>query len=473
MIGIVGLSHRTAPLAVREQLAIDDAGAKALLGRLVEGNCITEAVVLATCNRVEIIFVSDDDESLESASDYARRLLIQSRDDWEQHVYQYLGKDGIRHLFRVAASLDSLVVGEPQILGQLKTAFERARSNGTVGARLHRAMTRAFKAAKRVRTETAIGAGQVSVASVALDLARQIFDELSGRRVALIGSGEMAETIARLLGQSGANVVVVGRNQERVAALTRQFRAEGYGLTELERVLPSVDVVITSTSAKEAIIDQDMVRRVMRARGTRDLFLLDLAVPRDVDPRVEQLNGVYLYNVDDLSTVTANALSSRTAVVELAERVVEQEVAQFERREEAEQVTPIARALHDRVGGALRREFDKSLRGKLRSLGNNERLAIERMLEASTKKLLHDPVMRLRKIASERPEELATVAELISELFSLAEPRGSLSDGIDRLPAEPAEQHQAPPGEGEDETDESSERSSEVASRGILWGQER
>lgn len=414
---VVGLSHRTAPIEVRERVALDEDAAQALLRHLLDCGTIAEAMVVSTCNRVELYCVAANSEQGGKAVDDALEAIRFSRSDIGKLLYYHADQAAQRHLFRVAASLDSLVVGEPQILGQLKLGFERARTLNAIGHKLNRVVTRAFRAAKRVRTETSVGAGQISVATVALDLARQIFDQLSERTVALVGSGEMGEAIAQLLQQSGSRLVILGRNEQRVAELAQRAGAEGRSLNELERTLVEVDVVVTSTSAALPIISHEQVRVAMKRRRGRDLFFVDVAVPRDVDERAGKLDGVYLYNVDDLSGVVAEAQSTRQGGALLAERVISEELTKLEHSEESEQVTPTVRALYDWVGSVMRAEMDRSLQGGLKSLSTDQRDALLRMTEAAAKKLLHQPVTALKRWAVERPLELEAVLELTRELL--------------------------------------------------------
>lgn len=414
---VVGLSHRTASIEVRERVALDEIAAESLLRQLTQMGAIGEAMVLSTCNRMELYFVPKGGVEGERAIDHALEGLHFARSDLGNLIYLHTGTDALRHLFRVACSLDSLVVGEPQILGQLKLAFERSRSLGFIGAQLHRAATRAFRAAKRVRSETRIGSGQVSIATVALDLACQIFDQLRGRTAALVGSGEMAEAIAQLLQQSGARLLILGRNHERVQALARRVGAEGRLLDELERTLVEADVVVTSTSATLPIISFEQVKSATKRRRGRDLFFVDVAVPRDVDERVGDLGGVYLYNVDDLSGVVAETQTSRHESARDAERVIDEELTKLERREESEQVVPTVSALYARFSQVLQAEAERSLQAGLKSLSAQEREALARMLDAATNKLLHRPVTRLKRWAVERPLELETTLEVTRTLF--------------------------------------------------------
>lgn len=418
---VIGLSHRTASIEVRERVALDDDAAKSMLKHLVQSGTIVEAMVLSTCNRMELYLAPAAGELGEQAVDDALEALRFTRADIGKLLYLHSGNDALRHLFRVATSLDSLVVGEPQILGQLKLAFERSRTLGMVGAQLNRAATRAFRAAKRVRTETSVGSGQVSVATVALDLACRIFDDLRGRSVALIGSGEMGEAIAQLLQQSGARLSILGRNEQRVQALARRVGAEGHLLSDLDRTLIDVDVVVTSTSASLPIITLEQVKNAVKRRRGRDLFFVDVAVPRDVDERVGKLDGVYLYNVDDLSSVVAQTQAHRQHGAQQAERVIAEELAKLEQHEEIEQVVPTVSALYRRFSEVLRAEAERSLQGGLRELTSDERETLVRLLDAATNKLLHQPVTTLKRWAIERPLEIEATLELMHEMFLSAE----------------------------------------------------
>jgi glutamyl-tRNA reductase len=332
-----------------------------------------------------------------------------------------LGSDAVRHLFRVAASLDSLVLGEPQILGQVKAAFEFAQTQGSVGTSLHRVVGHAMRTAKRVRSETAVGAGQVSVPSVSIDLARQIFGSLEGRETALVGSGQMGEAVAKLLVAAGAKLSVVGRNQERVGALASELGAVATPLTDLPAVLAAADVIVTTTSAKEFVITYDMVAAARRKRKGRSLFMMDLAVPRDIEPRVETLDGVFLYNVDDLSQMVAETLTQRQREASRAETIVSDEVHSYARGLSAEQVTPVVVALRQKFGDIFKAELDRSLRSKLKGLSLEERQAIEKMVDAALNKALHAPTRKLRELASSRDneDELAETVGLVSSLFEL------------------------------------------------------
>ena len=455
MIVVVGLSHHTAPIGVREAIALPAEAVPELLRELCATAGVGEALIVSTCNRVELVAAGRSvDADLSSVADACVQALCQRAPQIREHLYRHAGGPAVRHLFRVAASLDSLVLGEPQILGQLKQAFDVAREEHALGPILNRTVPRALRVAKRVRTETSIGSGQVSVPSVGVDLARQIFGEFSGRFVMLVGSGEMAETAAKQLRGAGAKVVVVGRNLDRANEVARAVDGEGRPWTELGATLAEADVVITSTSAKGYVIDYDTVATARKKRRGQSQFLIDLAVPRDIDPRVEKLDGVYLYNVDDLTAQVRESLSARSREAERAEAIVVNEAIGYERWADAEQATPTVVALRARLRAALEIELSRSLKGRLKHLSEDDRAALGKMVDASVNRVLHGPTLRLRQAAAVRgPEALSLdqLAAALGELFDLSS-GGALADDAemsvddDRLTSSP----EASPAEGED-----------------------
>jgi glutamyl-tRNA reductase len=446
VIAVVGLSHRTAPIEIRERLALPTDSLPELLKGLVAGSRVGEALVVSTCNRVEFVVAGPDGvrSNLSEAASAVVELVASRAPLVAGHLYRHVGSDAVRHLFRVASSLDSLVVGEPQILGQLKDAYDLARHAGTAGAVLNRVVPRAIKSAKRVRSETAIGAGQVSVPSVGVELARQIFGDVSRHTAALVGSGEMGETVARLLKQAGSRLIVVGRNAARVSEIASSMGGEPRGMDALDKTLVEADVVITTTSAPGFIVDQARVQGVRRARKGRSLFFIDLAVPRDVDPEVGKLDGVFLYNVDDLSNVVADTLDSRKREAERAEQIVLEEAASYDRWAEAEQVTPTIVSLREHFRSILDGEVERSLGGKLRHLAPSDRDAMRVMTESAVNKLLHPTTGRLRRLAgdSNSRAELEQLVRALHDLFDLAPPS---AEGVAReVVKEALEQNSSP-----------------------------
>ena len=423
MIVVVGLSHRTAPIAVREKLVLEAADLPDFLRTLVQRPEVGEALLVSTCNRVELVAAgrSGFDSDLGQVAKACVDALAAHSPGIAPHLYAHVGGTAVRHLFRVAASLDSMVLGEPQILGQVKDAYELARKAGTVGSVLHRTLPRAIRAAKRVRTDTAIGSGQVSVPSVAVDLAREIFGDLTGHSALLVGSGEMAEAVARLLKVGGATVVVVGRTLSRAEELASAVGGSARPWSELQQSLVEADVVVTSTSAPHFVVDYEMVSAARRARRGKNQFFIDLAVPRDVEPRIETLDGEFLYNIDDLSKVVSDTLSTRTREAASAEAIIGREAEGYDRWADAEQATPTIVQLRGRLTAALEEECSRSMRGRLKHLPESDRAAILKMLESAVNRILHQPTIRLRQAAIDRAPEGLSLDQLsaaISELFS-------------------------------------------------------
>jgi glutamyl-tRNA reductase len=331
---------------------------------------------------------------------------------------------GIEHLFRVASSLDSLVVGEPQILGQLKDAFSCARGVHAVGPWLNRAFEHAFRVAKRVRSETALGAGQVSIPTVAADLAREIFSELAGHKVVLVGTGEMATLVATLLGKAGAQVFVVGRTLDRAREVAQKLGAEPRSWEDFPSLLALADIVVSSTSAPGYVVTLEQLAQTRRQRHGRNLFLVDLAVPRDVDPRIADLDGVFLYNVDNLSQVADTALADRWREAEKAAAIVSEETESFLRRTHAERITPTLVALRERFRTTLEAELEHSLRGQRVALEPAQKESLQKALGSAVEKMLHAPTERLREWAKDDnfgDWHTDLLVSAVEELFQLRE----------------------------------------------------
>ncbi|MBI4700449.1 MAG: glutamyl-tRNA reductase [Deltaproteobacteria bacterium] len=439
---VVGLSHRSAPIEIRERLALPSEAVQETLRRLAARPSVGEALLLSTCNRVEIYAAPRAPEA--DLALLERSVVDLLADVGGQEIRAYLrraaGREAARHLFRVAASLDSLVVGEPQILGQVKEARRQAERAGTLGPELGAAVRRAVGVAKRVRSETAIGAGQVSVPTVAVDLARQIFGELAGRCALLVGAGKMAETAAKQLRAAGALLLVVNRSPERAAQLAQAVGGEQRDFSELDRCLTRADVVVSSTASPAPIITKQRLRAVSKARRGRSLFLVDIAVPRDVEPAVNELDNVYLYDIDDLSVAVAGAQRGREAEAERAEEIVQVEVEAYVRRRAELGMKPVIVSLRERTRQVLHAELERSMRGKLQHLAGADREALATMIEAALNKLLHAPSTRLKELA-DKPEG-TEYALALCELFDLRDEQGarpSVPPSVPPPPAGPAE----------------------------------
>ncbi|MCC6644547.1 MAG: glutamyl-tRNA reductase [Polyangiaceae bacterium] len=427
MIAIVGISHRTAPVEVRERVAVAKDSLPEALARMVASPSVGEVVCLSTCNRVELIAAPRADAPLTRVADELAAALEELAGAGglggalAPHLARHVGDEGVRHLFRVASSLDSIVVGEPQILGQLKDALEAAEAAGTVGPILSRAVQKALMTAKRVRTETAIGRGLVSVSSAAVDLAAQIFGDLAGKTTLLVGAGEMAEAAAEILVKQGGALLVTNRRPERAAELAARYGGATHPFEDLEGALARADVVLSSTSARGFVIDRELVRRALRRRRGGALFLIDIAVPRDIDPEVNGLDGVFRYDIDDLEAIVAEGLGARRDEAARAAQICDEDAKKLGAWMEARGVVPTLVALRARTKQVVEAELERSLSGKLKHLGEPERAALHAMVEAAVNKLVHSPTVLLRRHASEpRGEQLAQAVRELYELPDVA-----------------------------------------------------
>ncbi|MCW5205977.1 glutamyl-tRNA reductase [Desulfobulbus sp. F5] len=410
---LLGVNHKKTPLAIREKLALTG-GYEEPLNQLRQLRGLKEYYLLSTCNRVEVLFASEEPEQMRAE---VLNLLFAGRVSQEQLescVYIYRDSEAVRHLFTVAASLDSMIVGEAQILGQLKEAYRHASELKTSGMILNRLLHKAFSAAKRVRTETRIGASAVSISYAAVELGKKIFGSLEGKRVMLIGAGEMAELAAEhLVGQGIAEVVVVNRTLERAMNLAARFKGRAAGLDELVEQLAEADIIISSTGATGLVLHKQDVASVMPRRRNRPLFLIDIAVPRDLDPEINTLDNVYLYDIDDLNNVVEMNREQRDKEAVKARHIVEEETFKFMRWLEAMEVTPTIVELQTLAESICRNQLEKTL-PRINGLGEKERQSIERMAAAIASKLLYHPLQYLKSEHEcvDRQERISVVRSL-------------------------------------------------------------
>jgi glutamyl-tRNA reductase len=423
---VVGVSHRTAPLAVRERLAIDEARAPSDLQHLVKEGGLGEGVLVSTCNRVELLAsAADAGQAQQAVTAYFRERA--APEAVEPHLYVHEGRDAVRHLFRVASGLDSMVVGEPQILGQVKDAYALAQRVGTVGTLLGRTFERSFGVAKRVRTETAVASGNVSVSSIACDLAEKIFGELRDRRVLLVGAGKMSEVAAKSLAAQGAAIRVVNRSPERAKEIADACGGTARPLEMLAPELAEADVVISSTAKQGHVITYELMQAVCKLRRHRPLFLIDIAVPRDVDPRVESLDGVFLYDMDDLQKVSKENLAARQRAVGDAEAIIDAELGEHERYLRSLELTPTIVALRARVHALLRAELERTM-PKL-AVDDKAKRQLEAMCDAMANKLLHAPLTELKQ--GEGSGDGAVLVQAVQRLFRLDDGAGAAEPGAE------------------------------------------
>jgi len=428
LILVVGLSHRTAPVEVRERLSVGADVLPAVLARLASRSELLEAMFLSTCNRVEVVALARkgglDAACTAIREELARQGGVSDPADLKPYLYEKQGDEAVTHVFRVAASLDSMVLGEPQILGQVKQAYDAAVDVGSLKGTLGRCISRAFGAAKRVRTETAIGAGSVSISSVAVDLARHVFGDLNERVVMLLGAGEMAEAAARSLRKDARALLICNRSFDRAAALAGEMHASAVPWEGLEQELAAADVVVASTASRTPVVSRDMVKRAMRARRGRTLLFVDIAVPRNIEPEVHRIDNVYVFNVDDLEQEVVRGLKARQGEVEAAEKIVGDELAQFLAWTRGLEVQPTVVAMRVKARAVLFAELERSLAGRLKHLTDGDRAALTQMMESAVNKLLHAPTTNLKARAAEH-EDAGELAAAVRFLFDLQEIAGT------------------------------------------------
>jgi len=407
---LVGLSHHSAPIAVREQVALAGEVLKGALAELRARDGVQEAMVISTCNRVEVVVLA-------ATADPARRFFLDRARDADGHLYERHGPEAVRHLFRVASSLDSMVLGEQQILGQVKEAYGLASSAQAAGAFISRLCNRAFATAKRVRNETDIGRGASSVSQVAVELVAKIFGDLKGRAVLLVGAGKMGALSAKALASLGADrILVTNRSPERARALAEQTGGHSRDWSELAQLLVEADVVIVSTGAPTYVVTPEILHATMKARRQRSACFIDLAVPRNVDPRCADLENVFAYDMDDLQRVVHQTKSARAEEAIRAEAIVEAEMMAFFAEREARAALPVLAALRRRAEEIALAEAERTLAQVGGKLDEKGRKSVEAMARAIVNKLLHRPTARLKEAASSGDSALPGAA---AELFGI------------------------------------------------------
>ncbi len=432
MLTLLGMNHRSAPIDLRERACFAEDDVPGALKRIRESTRASEALILATCNRVEILTRTTEGPSIAGeirAFLAAERGIDESAID--RHVYVHEGLDAVRHIFSVACGLDSIVLGEPQILGQLKRSFAIAREAGSTGAVLDRLLQHALSAARRVRTSTGISRHAVSVAYVATHLARTIFDGLEGRSALLIGAGKMTELAARHLAANGvSDLTVANRTYARASTLAETLGGVAIPWDDFPRELSRVDIVLTGTGAVIPVVTKEHVRAALGARRGRPLFIVDIAVPRDVEPAVHDLPGVYLYDVDDLQGIADEGLEERRRAAHEARRMLDVEVVSFDRWRQAVDLGPTIAALSEHLHGVGRDEIERFSR-RLGTMTPAQLTIVMDLTRSVIQKVLHTPIVSL-KSAAERGEAAARAA-LYREIFGLGtgeppEPHGSRDD---------------------------------------------
>ncbi len=398
-LALIGVNHKTAPIELRERIAISREDLPETTRALAAEPGVTECMIVSTCNRVEIVASVESAET--DLTGFLGRHFGLDPALLSPHIYEHKDQEAVRHLFRVAASLDSMVVGEPQILGQVKEAFAVARASGTVAGQLEHLLQSAFAAAKKVRSETEIGSNSVSIASVAVELARKIFGSLQGRTVFLVGAGKMSELAARHLVQQGAGAILVtNRTMERARRMAEPFNGRVIPFEELYEAASQADIVISSTGAPHPIFRREHGQAFLHKRRNRPMFFIDIAVPRDVDAAMGKLEGIFVYDIDDLQQVAASHMAERSREAGDAETLIEGEVERFHQRQRTVNVAPAIVALQHQAEEIRQTEL-KRAQSRLGALSPEQIAAVEALTRGLVNKFLHPPMQALKQAARE------------------------------------------------------------------------
>ncbi len=417
---VIGLNHKTASIEIRERLAFQESQIAEALCQARSLPSMKEGLILSTCNRVEIYGAARETEkAIIDLKNFLSQFHGLSLNEFEKNLYLLIGEEAVKHIFRVASSLDSMVVGEPQILGQIKSAYNVAAESNASGLILHRLMHRAFHVAKRVRTETKIGNSGVSVSFVAVELAKKIFGSLEKKTVLLIGAGEMCELAARHLISGGVEkVLVTNRTYERAVAMAQEFMGEPIPFEEIGQALKRVDIVISSTGSPQYLLRHDQIAKVIRERKQKPIFFIDIAVPRDIEPTVNDIENVYLYDLDDLQEVVNANIQDREKEAQKAEAIVQGEVIKFVNWYQSLEVTPTITALREKFEEIRRKELEKTLTLHP-NLSEKERRSLEALTAAIINKILHGPLTLLKQTDEEAMTDL--YLDALRTLFGLPE----------------------------------------------------
>jgi glutamyl-tRNA reductase len=419
-IVLIGLNHKTAPVEIREKFAVVCLDSSGPLATLAQLSGLKEAFYLSTCNRMEVLFTTPKlDKAISVVIGLLAEIYGQTGAALKPYLYTHIDQEAVKHLFRVACSLDSMVVGEPQILGQIKDAYRQATEAKASGVILNRLMHKSFSVAKRVRTETRIGSSAVSISFAAVELAKKIFQDLQGKKVLLIGAGEMAELAAEHLLSNGVErIVVANRTLERALALARRFSGTTVAWEELDEELGLVDIITSSTGSPEPILTADQVKQRMRARRNRPLFFVDIAVPRDIDPAANRIDNVYLYNIDDLQGIVEMNRAERHKEAVRAEHIIAAEALKFDGWLRTLEVVPIIVSLREKAEQIREAEVRKTL-SQMHSLTEEEAEVVRTLSQSMVNKLLHDPILFLKRASTRARKDF--YLDVARKLFHLDE----------------------------------------------------
>jgi glutamyl-tRNA reductase len=399
-IVLVGINHKSAPVEVRERLAFTEEACSAGLRMLVDGDVVREGLIVSTCNRVEVLAETPSDrmsETIERVNRFLSKTDSLPRSLFETHLYQHTDDQAVRHLFRVTSSLDSMVVGEPQVLGQVRRAYSIALEAGTAGRILNRLVHHAFRVAKRVRTETGVGANAVSISYMAVELGKKIFNTLEGHTALLIGAGEMAELSARHLVNAGVSrVLLANRTEERAGRLAAELGGETINFANLATHLAEADIIICSTAADEYVVTEQMAREALSKRRNRPSFFIDISVPRNIDPAVGKLSNVFVFDIDDLESVISSNIREREREAERAELIVKSEIMQFQQTLRVLDIGPTIGALRNKLQDIARAELTRQ-RNRLGPLTPEQETAVEALLVSTVNKISHPLLSHMRR----------------------------------------------------------------------------
>ncbi|MFQ6069641.1 MAG: glutamyl-tRNA reductase [Candidatus Aminicenantales bacterium] len=416
---VLGLNHRTAPVEIRERLAFSRDELVESCRKLLKLPYVEEALILSTCNRTElIVFLTDPEQGREILISFLAEEKQISRSEFEDCLYSYPSLDAVFHVFRVICGLDSMVLGEPQITGQLKEAYELSFRAGACKRMLNPLMQQALKTVKIIRNETGISDNSVSVSYAAVELAKKILGDLDQRNGLLVGAGEMSELSLLHLKKHGIKTInVTNRTYSKAVKLAQKFAGKPFPFDELPQALQQSDVVISSTGSSEPIIETSLVKEIMRKRKYRPMFFIDIAVPRDIEEAVSSIPEVYLYDIDDLKNVVEANIQKRKMEAQRAEKIINQQVCQFQAWRKIQELNPVIRSLKDKAETIRRAELDKSLR-RLKHMGPEERNELERLSSAIVNKLLHEPITALKKFSLDDTKKKKYV-KVMKDFFNL------------------------------------------------------
>jgi len=412
---LIGVNHKSAPVEVRERLAIPESRLPEALKSFTRHPGVDEGMILSTCNRVELLAQTQNGGADLRA--FLHNYFQLDESSLDPHLYEFREQDAVRHLFRVASSLDSMVVGEAQILGQVKEAYATARAVGAIQSQLDLLLTRTFAVAKRVRTETEVGSSAVSVASVAVELAKKIFGSLNGKHVYLVGAGKMSELAAKhLLAHGAASIFVANRTYDRAIRLAQKFNGQAIEFSRLYDTCDRGDIVISSTGSPIAIFRREHGELFLSRRKNRPMFFIDIAVPRDVDPEMNRLDGIFVYDIDDLQQAVTSHVADREKEAKLADEIINAEVERFHARLQTLEVVPTIVSLQDHLETIRQAEIDR-VRGRLGHLSPEQELAVDALTHGIINKIMHTPISTLKTAA--RESEATTIVEIVRRLFNL------------------------------------------------------